>query len=133
MKSLKSLFRPSPHSRDGLTQPQREALVDLLNYCSLVDHDISLSEETFIDGLGSQLDWDPNTDFDYYIDKSLGTVRRAFESKDEPFFLEQMRARLDSKASRDLATDLTRKLFQSDGKETPARTATLAAIGQAMS
>jgi hypothetical protein len=132
MKFFKRLFHPNAQTRDGLTQPQREAIVDLLNYCSMVDHDVTFNEETFIDGLESQFDWDPNTDFEYYMDKSIGSVRRALESKDEPFFLQQIRSRLQSGTSRDVAKNLSRKLFQSDGKETPEGNATLAAIEKAM-
>ncbi|HTQ31826.1 MAG TPA: hypothetical protein VMI53_11510, partial [Opitutaceae bacterium] len=113
MISLKKLFHLTPKSGDGLTQGQREAIIDLLNYCTYADHDIADSEEVAIDDLEYQLDWDHNIDFDYYVNKSVGVVRSAIEDKDSPGdFLKGIRARLDSKKSRQIALDLSDKLFK---------------------
>ncbi len=71
----KPLFQPQETPDDGLNQTQREAIVDLLNYCSFVDHSITINESDIIDGLEHQLHWDENTDFDYYENKSVGLVR----------------------------------------------------------
>jgi hypothetical protein len=35
---IRKLFQKSEAPKDGLTQPQREAIVDLLNYCMYVDN-----------------------------------------------------------------------------------------------
>jgi uncharacterized tellurite resistance protein B-like protein len=128
MISLKKWFRAGPTSRDGLTQSQREAIVDLLNYCSFVDHDISDSEEVVIDNLETQLDWDHNMDFDYYVDKSIAIVRKAIESKDESFFLQQINLRLESPKSRETAIALCEKLIKADGRATAKESAILSAI-----
>jgi uncharacterized tellurite resistance protein B-like protein len=133
MISLKKWFRIGPTSRDGLTQAQREAIVDLLNYCTYVDHDISDSEEVVIDNLESQLDWDHNMDFDYYVDKSISVARRAIESKDEDFFLQQIRARLETPKSRETAIELAQKLIKADGRATANEGAVLSAIRKALS
>lgn len=132
MISLKHWFRPGPTSRDGLTQGQREAIVDLLNYCTFVDHDISVSEELVIDNLESQLDWDPNQDFDYYVDKSIAFAREASEAKDEDFFLKQVRGRLETPKSRETAVALCEKLIKADGRATPNESAVLVAIRKAL-
>lgn len=132
MISLKKWFQPGPTSRDGLTQGQREAIVDLLNYCTLADHDISESEELVIDNLETQLDWDHNTDFDYYVDKSISIARKASESKDEDFFLKQIRARLGSPKSRETAIALCEKLIKADGRSTANEGAVLGAIRKAL-
>lgn len=133
MISLKKLFHPKPKSSDGLTQAEREAIVDLLNYCSFVDHDIADSEEVTIDDLEYQLDWDHNIDFDYYVNKSVGAVRTAIEDKDSPEdFLKGIRARLDSKKSRQIALDLSDKLFKADGRIAPEESETLKAIKGAL-
>jgi hypothetical protein len=132
MITMSKLFRSWPTSRDGLTQPQREAIVDLLNYCSLVDHDIAHSEEVAIDELEHQLDWDHRTDFDYYVNKSIGTVRAAFESRDEPFFLEQVRRTLNSRKSREKAVALCEKLIKSDGRVSAEESATLMAVNETL-
>ena len=128
MITLKKWFRAAPTSRDGLTQPQREAIVDLLNYCSLVDRNIADSEDVAIDELESQLDWDHKTDFDYYVNKSIGAVRRAIESKDEPYFLQEIRKKLDSKQSRETAIALCEKLIKADGRVSAEESATFTAI-----
>jgi hypothetical protein len=133
MFSLKKLFHPKPTSSDGLTQSQREAIVDLLNYCSYADRDITQGEEDMIDGLGSKLDWDQNMDFDYYMDKSLGVVRNVIEQKDSmPYFLKDVRTRLDSKKSRETALGLCDKLFKADGKVTAEESETFKAIAEAL-
>ena len=111
---------------------QREAIVDLLNYCSLVDRNIAHSEEIAIDELESQLDWDHKTDFDYYVNKSIGTVRRATESKDEGNFLQEIRKKLDSKKSREMAVALCEKLIKSDGRISAEESATFTAIKAAL-
>ena len=132
MISLKQWFHSGATSRDGLTQAQREAIVDLLNYCSFVDHHVADSEEATIADLESQLDWDHKIDFDYYENKSIGSVRGAIESKDEAFFLEQIAKRLDSKKSRTTALALCEKLIKSDGRITTEESATFAAIKKAL-
>jgi hypothetical protein len=133
MISFKHWFRSEPVSHtDGLTQGQREAIVDLLNYCTFVDRDITDSEEVVIDSLETQLDWDHNQSFDYYVDKSIAAARKAIESKDEEFFLQQIKGRLSSAKSRQTAIDLSEKLIKADGRNTANEAAVLAAIRKAL-
>lgn len=134
MISIKNFFHPKPAAaKDGLTQSQREAIVDLLNYCSYADRNIAQSEEEMIDGLESKLDWDHNMDFDYYVDKSIGAVRNVIEQKDSaPVFLQNVRQRLDSQKSRETALSLCDKLFKSTGKVTTADSETFKAIAEAL-
>lgn len=133
MISLRNLFHPKKSRKDGLTQSQREAIVDLLNYCSFVDHDIADSEEVLIDDLANQLDWDRDSDFDYYVNKSVGQVRNVLESKDGgDDFIAGIRERLDSKKSRALALQLSEKLIRADGKMSPEESQTFQAIRQAI-
>jgi len=42
---IRKLFHKSEAPNDGLTQPQREAIVDLLNYCMYADNLVFLAEE----------------------------------------------------------------------------------------
>jgi hypothetical protein len=42
---IRKLFHKSEAPKDGLTQPQREAIVDLLNYCMYADNLIFLAED----------------------------------------------------------------------------------------
>lgn len=129
MITLKQLFHPHQVPSDGLTQAQRETIVDLLNFCSYVDHDIADSEEVLIDSLEHQLHWDANIDFDYYVNKSVGAVRKALEGDDaQSTFLRGIGAKLDSKQSRTLALSLADKLFKADGRMTPQESDALQAI-----
>ncbi len=133
MISFKKLFHLTPKSGDGLTQGQREAIIDLLNYCTYADHDIADGEEMTIDNLEYQLDWDHNIDFDYYVNKSVGAVRGAIEGNDSPEdFLKGIRPRLDSKKSRQIALDLSDKLFKSDGRVTAEESKVFQAIKSAL-
>src|ERR1043166_8170816 len=43
---IRKLFHKSEAPKDGLTQPQREAIVDLLNYCMYADNSVFLAEES---------------------------------------------------------------------------------------
>ena len=43
---IKKLFHKSEASKDGLNQPQREAIVDLLNYCMYADNFVFLVDQT---------------------------------------------------------------------------------------
>ena len=45
---IKKLFHKSEAPKDGLTQPQREAIVDLLNYCMCADNLVFLAEDRLI-------------------------------------------------------------------------------------
>jgi hypothetical protein len=134
MISLKKLFLPKAAPSDGLTQRQREAIVDLLNYCSFIDRDIVQSESELIDGLERQFHWDANVDFDYYVNKSVDAVRNVLEKKDSAGeFLEAIRARLNSKKSRAIALGLADKLVKSDGRVAAAESETYQAIRKALS
>jgi hypothetical protein len=133
MISLKKLFHPQTAPSDGLTQGQREAIVDLLNYCSFVDRDIAASEGALIGDLEQQFHWDANIDFDYYVNKSVGAVRGILESEDSRGdFLKGIRARLESKKSRATALGLADKLFKADGQVTATESETYQAIRRAL-
>jgi len=133
MLSLKKLFHSLPTPIDGLTQGQREAIVDLLNYCSFVDRDIAASEGELIDDLGHQFHWDATIDFDYYVNKSIGVVRGALGSVDSRAnFLDGVSKRLDSKKSKAVALNLSDKLIKSDGRVTAEEKETYQAFRKAI-
>jgi hypothetical protein len=133
MLSLKNLFHKQPAPSDGLTQGQREAIVDLLNYCSFIDHDLSASEGELIDNLGHQFHWDANIDFDYYVNKSIGAVRGVLESLDsQRDFLADISKRLDSKQSKATALSLADKIIKVDGRVTAEERKTYQAFRKAI-
>ena len=54
---IRKLFHKSEAPKDGLTQPQREAIVDLLNYCMYVDNLIFLAEDRLITDTVAKFNW----------------------------------------------------------------------------
>ncbi len=133
MISLKKLFLPMSAPSDGLTQGQREAVVDLLNYCSFLDREITQGEEELIDDLERQFHWDTRIDFDYYVNKSVDAVRSVLENKDSTDdFLKGLRARLSSKKSRAVALGLADKLMKAAGPATAAKGEAFQAIRKAL-
>jgi hypothetical protein len=118
---FKNLFRSTPQNTDGLTQPAREAIVDVLHYCMYADRHIAAREDEFIETAARTLDWDPKISYEYYEGKSSGEVRAALADKraKEAFF-ESLKQRLPGKQERSLALKLATDLSGSDGQTTQA-------------
>jgi hypothetical protein len=116
---LFKLFRPDPKPDDGLTQVQREAIVDLLHYCMYADNHIALAEDSILDDTVSILNWEPGASFESYETRSIARVRETTEHPDaRDEFLSSIKQRLSSKAARALALNVSHQLFVSDGIET---------------
>jgi hypothetical protein len=115
---IRKLFHKSeaPAQKDGLTQPQREAMVDLLNYCMYADNFVFLAEDRFITDTVAKFNWDSKVPFDQFAVRSIDNARNARESqvyKDQ--FLASIRDRLGTAAVKGQALDLCRELFVADG------------------
>jgi hypothetical protein len=115
---IKKLFGKSDASaqNDGLTQPQREAIVDLLNYCMYADNFVFLAENRFITDTVAKFNWEPKIPFDQFAVRSIANARNATESqvyRDQ--FLASIRDRLDTAAVKGQALDLCEELFVTDG------------------
>jgi len=113
---IRKLFHRSEAPRDGLTQPQREAIVDLLNYCMYADNLVMLAEDRLIADTVAKFDWESKTPFDQFDARSVGNARNARESqvyKDK--FLGSIRDRLGTSAVKGKAIDLCQELFLADG------------------
>jgi hypothetical protein len=116
--SLKKLFAQSGSQKhDGLTQGQREAIVDLLHYCMYADNLVALKEDQFINNVASTLSWDPNISFETYEGSSIGNARRAKEqSAYRVEFMNSVNSRLGETEVRRLAFDLVKQLFNADAE-----------------
>jgi uncharacterized tellurite resistance protein B-like protein len=115
---LKKLFHKSEGPKDGLTQPQREAIVDLLNYCMYADNLVMLAEDRLITDTVAKFNWESTTPFDQFDGRSVGNARNARESqvyRDK--FLGSIKDRLDTPAVRGKALDLCQELFLADGAQ----------------
>src|SRR5262247_2820832 len=95
-------------SKDGLSQPQREAIVDLLNYCIYADNLVMLAEDRLIADTVAKFNSDPKAvPFDQFDAKSVGNARNARESqvyRDQ--FLVSIKDRLGTAAVKAQALDL---------------------------
>src|SRR5262249_18064671 len=124
---IQKLFRKSEAPKDGLTQPQREAIVDLLNYCMYADNLVFLAEDRLIADTVAKFNWDAKAvPFDQFDARSIGNVRNARESqvyRDQ--FLASIRDRLDTAAVKGRALDLCQELFVADGARSDEEDAVL--------
>src|SRR2546425_2839644 len=78
---IRKLFHKSEAPNDGLTQPQREAIVDLLNYCMYADNLVFLAEDRLIADTVAKFNWDPKVPFDQFDARSVNNARNASESQ----------------------------------------------------
>ena len=113
---IKKLFRKSEAPKDSLTQPQREAIVDLLCYCMYADNLVMLAEDRLITDTVAKFSWESKTPFDQFAVRSVGNARNARESQvDRNKFLASIKDRLDTAAVKGKALNLCQELFLADG------------------
>src|SRR5437870_8769889 len=123
---IKQLFRKSDAPKDGLTQPQREAIVDLLNYCMYADNLVFLAEDRLIADTAAKFNWDSKVPFDQFEVRSVSNARNARESqvyRDQ--FLASIKDRLGTAAVKGQALDLCQELFVADGARSDEEDAVL--------
>ncbi len=117
--------------RDGLVQPQREAIADLLHYCLYADNHIALAETKTLESAIDLLNWDPAISFQVYEARSISMARVAKENAHErDVFLKSVRERLNTEHSRKLALDTCKSLFISDGNQSDKESAALAGVSK---
>jgi len=115
---IQKMFKKSEAStkKDGLSQPQREAMVDLLNYCMYADNFVALAEDKFIADTVAKFNWDPKISFDYIEARSIGNARRAKDDAGfRATFLGSIKERLATPAVKKQSLELCQKLFIADG------------------
>ena len=113
---IRKLFNKSEAPNDGLTQPQREAIVDLLNFCMYADDFVFLAEDRFITDTVAKFTWDSTVPFDQFDVRSIGKARNA---KENPGYrdrvLASIRDRLGTAVVKGQALELCQDLFAADG------------------
>ena len=123
---IRKLFHKSEAPNDGLTQPQREAIVDLLNYCMYVDNLIFLAEDRLITDTVAKFNWDSKVPFDQFDVRSIDNARNATESQVyRDRLLASIRDRLGTAAVKGQALDLCQELFVADGARSDEEDAVL--------
>src|SRR5438105_15726839 len=116
----------SEPSKDRLTQLQREAIVDLLNYCMYSDNLVFLAEDRLITDTAAKFNWDPRVPFDQFDVRSISNARNARENQGyRDQFLASIRDRLGTAAVKGQALDLCQELFVADGARSDEEDAVL--------
>ncbi len=127
------LFKSTPEPKDGLLQAQREALVDLLNYCMFADKLVTISESRFVAAKVEELNRDPKMPFDYYQNKSIGAARAALDKPEaKKIFFGSVHQRLATPEVRNRAFTLCQKLFLADGIKRDSESAVQVEIRQTL-
>ncbi len=123
---IRKLFHKSEAPNDGLTQPQREAIVDLLNYCMYADNLVFLAEDRLIADTVAKFNWDSKVPFDQFDVRSIDNARNATENQGyRDRFLASIKDRLDTPAVKGQALDLCQELFIADGARSDEEDAVL--------
>ena len=95
---IRKLFGKPEAPKDGLNQPQREAIIDLLNYCMYADNFVFLAEDRFITDTVAKFNWDSKVPFDQFVLRSTDNARNARESQVyRDRFLDSIRDRLSTR------------------------------------
>jgi hypothetical protein len=127
------LFRKKETPKTELPQKEREAIIDLLHLCLYADSHIALKEGELLSDVVDIIGWETQSSFSSYEARSISSARAAKESdaaKKE--FLSFAAARLQSKTARELALDLCKQLFASDGSTVEKEAALLSEIRAAL-
>ena len=123
---IRKLFHKSETPKDGLTQPQREAIVDLLNYCMYADNLVFIAEDRLITDTVAKFNWDSTVPFDQFDVRSIDDARNASENPGyREKFLASIRDRLGTTAVKGKALNLCQELFLADGARSEEEDAVL--------
>src|SRR5438128_11018040 len=105
---IRKLFHKSEAPKDGLTQPQREAIVDLLNYCMYADNLVFLAEDRLITDTVAKFNWHSTVPFDQFDVRSIDNARNATENQGyRERLLASIRDRLGTAAGSGQALELS--------------------------
>jgi uncharacterized tellurite resistance protein B-like protein len=108
---------------DGLVQPQREAIIDLLLVSMYADNRIATSEDEMLETELYAFSWESGISPENFLNASTARIRAALvdEAKTQAL-LESIRQRLGSAAAKQRALALCDKLLQSDQNSSEAET-----------
>jgi hypothetical protein len=98
----------------GLSQTQKEAIVDLCLLGMYVDKKISLAEQDFVDDDASPSDWESGISFSSYLQKVTPQARAATDPQKVTAFLENVGERLKSREAKDTAIGELEAIFSTD-------------------
>lgn len=114
---LVDLFRDHAQQGAGMTQAQREALVDVLVWTMFVDRHIAAPEQTFIEEQAADLRWSAPRPIGAFIDASMGRIRKVLgDDGAEESYLEDIARRLADDPARRGAHAACGELSRVDGE-----------------
>jgi hypothetical protein len=117
---LRRLFSTTANPADGLTQPKREAFIDLLNFCMCADEKLLLDEVITIEDETQVFSWDPAVDFMTFAAQSLERAKAAVATLESRHAaLAFISNRLETVEAKSSALDLCEKVFHADGEFAP--------------
>lgn len=120
-----NLFRRSEQEQPS-SQPQREALIDLLVWTMFADRHVALPEQAFIAEQADGLPWDTTRPVELYIDKAVHRTRQVLgDEEGEAAYLDQIAARLADPELKRAALSACEELIGVDGDRAPAELAHL--------
>ncbi len=115
---IQRLFNRHPKPQDGLTQPQREAMIDLLLAAMYADNRVALEEDEQIATKLHTLSWESGTAPSTYLDTATARMREAMNTQaGEVRILESIRDRLATPDVRKDAFEMCVALLKSDSTE----------------
>ena len=100
-----------------MTQPQREALFDLLALSIYADAHISLVEEDLLKQTFVKKGWQSDYPKDLFIEESFARAREAADSDETVFdYLNERAAVFTTKAAQKDACEVLKKILEADGQ-----------------
>ncbi len=132
---IQRLFQPSnslnSEPADGLVQPQREAIIELLLLMMYADHRVAVSEDTLIDQQLGQFDWQSGIQPEYFLNQATQRVRAVLDQPDKVTqLLTQIDAALATPQARQQALQLCERVANSDRSLAPSESSFLNLIKQ---
>tara|TARA_R100000027_G_scaffold61554_3_gene52983 strand:+ start:12993 stop:13403 length:411 start_codon:yes stop_codon:yes gene_type:complete len=118
MNFISKLFGGKTRSggKDGLTQTEREAIVDLLLLCTYADNHLSLAEDRVLQEQVDGYSWESGTSIGLYVASATDRARKATDDEDRfDEYMTSVANRLEADTSSEKAVELMEKLFRSDG------------------
>ena len=110
---FQKLFSQQP---EGISQPQREAMVDLCLLGMYSDSKLSINEQDFLNAEFDKLSWESGISFSSYLQRVIPKVRSATnDAPERATFLQDISQRLGDGNFKQTAIDSLQELLESDG------------------
>jgi len=109
------LFRYKP--RDGLSQVQREAILDLLALGIYVDDYMSRTERSELKKISSELDWQGEQSISRYLEEKLAVIASLEGDVAYEAMLSDIAQRLGDAKTKRRGLELCEKIIFADGSE----------------